>query len=70
MAETLQPRVPIQGNLDPQVLLVGGSAMKDAVHAIKSALNNGPFVFNLGHGVLPQTPTDHVAELVQLVREE
>ena len=70
VAETLQPHVPIQGNLDPQVLLVGGSAMKDAVHTIKSALNGGPFVFNLGHGVLPQTPTDHVAKLVQLVREE
>ena len=70
VAERLQPNVPIQGNLDPQVLLVGGSAMKAAVSEIKLALNGGPFVFNLGHGVLPQTPPKHVAELVQLVRED
>lgn len=68
--ERLQPNVAIQGNLDPQVLLVGGSAMKAAVSEIKLALSGGPFVFNLGHGVLPGTPLEHVAELVQLVREK
>ena len=70
IAKVLQPDVCIQGNLEPQILLVGGSVMKAAVREIKSALNNGPFVFNLGHGVLPQTPPEHVAELVQLVRED
>ena len=70
VAERLQPNVAIQGNLDPAVLLVGGSAMKAAVSEIKLALSSGPFVFNLGHGVLPQTPPEHVAELVQLVRED
>ena len=70
VAKVLQPDVCIQGNLDPQILLVGGRVMEAAVREIKNVLNNGPFVFNLGHGVLPQTPPEHVAELVQLVRED
>ena len=70
IATVLQPNVCVQGNLDPQILLVGGRMMEAAVREIKNVLNNGPFVFNLGHGVLPQTPPEHVAELVQLVRED
>ncbi len=66
--ERLQSRAPVQGNLDPQLLLAGGPTMVEATHAILSAFRNGPFVFNLGHGILPETPPDHVAELVQLVR--
>jgi len=66
--ERLQSRCPIQGNLDPQVLLAGGSAMVDASRAILAAFRDGPFVFNLGHGILPETPPDQVAELVKLVR--
>ena len=70
VAKVLQPDVCIQGNLDPQILLVGGRVMETEVREIKKALNNGPFVFNLGHGVLPKTPPEHVAKLVRLVREE
>ncbi len=66
--EPLQTRCPIQGNLDPQLLLAGGSAMADATHAILAAFRGGPFVFNLGHGILPETPPDHVAALIELVR--
>jgi uroporphyrinogen decarboxylase len=66
--EHLQTRTPLQGNLDPQLLLAGGSAMAEATRAILTAFRAGPFVFNLGHGILPETPPDHVAELVQLVR--
>lgn len=66
--ERLQSRCPVQGNLDPQLLLAGGSAMVDATHAILAAFRGGPFVFNLGHGILPETPPDQVAELVKLVR--
>ena len=70
VAKVLQPEACIQGNLDPQILQVGGRVMEAAVREIKKVLNNGPFVFNLGHGVLPQTPPEHVAQLVQLVRED
>jgi uroporphyrinogen decarboxylase len=66
--KTLQSIGPVQGNLDPALLLVGGAAMAEAVTALRRALGEGPFVFNLGHGVLPETPVEHVAELVALLR--
>jgi uroporphyrinogen decarboxylase len=68
--KTLQSVGPVQGNLDPVQLVVGGAAMGDAVTAIRGSLGQGPFIFNLGHGVLPETPVEHVAELVALVRRE
>ena len=64
----LQPHVTVQGNLDPVALLEGGEAMRSSTAGILDALGGGPFVFNLGHGVLPATPPDHVAALVELVR--
>lgn len=64
----LQPQVLVQGNLDNLALVAGGPAMTAAVFAILDTLAPGPFVFNLGHGVLPQTPPDHVAALTDLVR--
>jgi uroporphyrinogen decarboxylase len=67
-SQTLQPRHVLQGNLDPHVLLAGGAALATEVLRIRAALGGGAFIFNLGHGVLPETPPDHVAELVRLVR--
>lgn len=67
-AATLQRRCPVQGNLDPLVLVAGGEALRADVRRILSALGQGPFIFNLGHGVLPTTPPEHVALLVELVR--
>jgi uroporphyrinogen decarboxylase len=66
-ARRLQGRLCVQGNLDPVALLVGGAPLADGVRAIRRALAGGPFVFNLGHGVLPQTPPEHVAELARLL---
>ena len=67
-AEKLQQRTALQGNLDPLLLLEGGQAMREAAERILRILGKGPFVFNLGHGILPETPPEHVAELVKLVR--
>ncbi len=58
----------VQGNLDPMRLVAGGAALDDGVDAILRALGNGPFVFNLGHGVTPETPVEHVARMVERVR--
>ena len=69
-AEAVQPAAAVQGNLDPLVLAAGGRAMDEAVDGILSALGGGPFIFNLGHGVVPGTPTEHVAALVARVRGE
>ena len=58
-AARLQPHCTVQGNLDPVALLAGGAALRQAVRRILEALGHGPFVFNLGEGVLPQTPPEH-----------
>jgi uroporphyrinogen decarboxylase len=68
--KTLQSRGPVQGNLDPILLVTGGEAMRDRAAEIVTAFGSGPFVFNLGHGVLPETPPDHVAQLVEFVRNQ
>lgn len=60
--------VCLQGNLDPVALLAGGSRLRDEAARIVAELGRGPFVFNLGHGVLPDTDPEHVAALVAAVR--
>jgi uroporphyrinogen decarboxylase len=67
-AERLQQSVAVQGNLDPVILRAGGEQMDAAIDQIVERLSHGRFVFNLGHGVLPDTPPEHVARLVERVR--
>jgi uroporphyrinogen decarboxylase len=67
--DRLQPRLAVQGNLDPVLLVVGGAVLERAVGELRAALGSGPFVFNLGHGVLPQTPPENVAALARLLAE-
>jgi len=66
--EEIQTRRPVQGNLDPLVLLTGGEPLDRAIDAILEALAQRPFIFNLGHGVLPETPIAHVERLIARVR--
>jgi uroporphyrinogen decarboxylase len=66
--DCVQPLRPVQGNLDPLALLVGGAALDRAIDGILEAFAAGPFIFNLGHGVLPDTPVAHVERLVARVR--
>ena len=68
-ARTLQPLVPVQGNLDPVHLLTGGDAMILAAEKIIGDLSGGHFVFNLGHGINKETPVEHVEQLVKFIRE-
>ena len=68
VAAELQRLLPVQGNLDPIALVVGGEALERRTRGILDALAGGPFVFNLGHGVLPQTPVENVAAVVALVQ--
>jgi uroporphyrinogen decarboxylase len=67
-AKRLQREGAVQGNLDPQRLVAGGKALSDGVAAIVSALGDGPLVFNLGHGITPETPIAHVEAMVSQVR--
>jgi uroporphyrinogen decarboxylase len=64
----LGSRHVLQGNLDPIALIAGGDALNEAVDSILETTRQTPFIFNLGHGVLPETPLDHVAQLVERVR--
>jgi uroporphyrinogen decarboxylase len=63
----LQTVKPLQGNLDPELLLKGGADMKAGLGKIMNTFGN-KHIINLGHGVLPQTPPEHVAELVKFAR--
>ncbi len=67
-ARELQKHGAVQGNLDPKLLVAGGVVFDTAVERILSALGDGPFVFNLGHGVVPETPPENVARLGELIR--
>jgi uroporphyrinogen decarboxylase len=62
------PKTVLQGNLDPMALVAGRPALAEETTGLLRAMRGHPFVFNLGHGIVPQTPPEHVAELVRLVR--
>jgi uroporphyrinogen decarboxylase len=77
--ETVDPRwavkelpqgLPVQGNLDPLALIAGGEPMEAAVRRILDAFAGRPHIFNLGHGILPDTPIEHVERLIALVKGE
>lgn len=59
----------VQGNLDPLLLVAGGRQMEDRVRQTLATMHGTHFIFNLGHGIVPQTPPEHVARLVELVRK-
>lgn len=66
--KNLQTSLVLQGNLDPLLLVVGGDSLKSAVQSIHQEMKDRPYIFNLGHGILPQTPLVHVEECIRLVR--
>lgn len=67
-AEKVQPLACVQGNLDPIALVAGGSHLDAAIDRILTTLGKGPFVFNLGHGIVPHTPPENVLRLAERIR--
>ena len=67
-AKELPAGLPVQGNLDPLALLAGGDAMRSAVDSILDAFAARPHIFNLGHGILQDTPIDHVEAMLAYVK--
>lgn len=65
---TTSSAVTLQGNLDPLALVAGGEALDREVDAVLAAFKGRPHIFNLGHGILQQTPIEHVERLVSRVR--
>ena len=68
-ATHLQGKVAVQGNLDPVLLIAGGEAMDRAVLDLMDTLGKGPFIFNLGHGIIKETPPENVSRLAGLIRD-
>ena len=66
----LGSNVTLQGNLDPLALVAGGVALEDSVRRVRGAFEGAPYIFNLGHGILPETPIAHVERLIELVRAD
>ena len=66
--DNLQNILPVQGNLDPQILLEGGENLEKTTHHILETFSDKPFIFNLGHGIIKETPPQHVAQLCEMIR--
>jgi len=67
-AQAVPAGMALQGNLDPLALVAGGAALEAETRAILAAMRGRPYVFNLGHGIVPQTPPAHVTALMRLIR--
>jgi uroporphyrinogen decarboxylase len=67
--ERVQSKVAVQGNLDPLALIAGGTALDRAVDDVLENYASGRLIFNLGHGILPETPIAHVEQMVRRVRD-
>lgn len=68
-ASAIQPSVPVQGNLDPVCLMVGGDALILEIENIVANLSLGPFIFNLGHGIHKDTPVENVEQMVRFLQD-
>jgi uroporphyrinogen decarboxylase len=67
-ARELPARLPVQGNLDPLALIAGGEALQTSVRRILDAFAERPHIFNLGHGILQDTPVAHVQDMLAAVK--
>ena len=68
MRDKLQPHTVVQGNLDPMLLLHGGPQLEQRVKRIIETLSGGRHIFNLGHGIIKETPPEHVTQLMEYIR--
>jgi len=67
--ERVQSKVAVQGNLDPLALIAGGDALDRAIDGVLASYGQGRLIFNLGHGIQPETPIAHVERMLQRVRD-
>lgn len=67
-ANTLPAGFPVQGHLDPLLLIQGGERLDTRVNQLLDAYSDRPYIFNLGHGIRPETPIAHVERVLELIR--
>ncbi len=70
LAHQACPHAVLQGNLDPQLLIAGGEPLAQAVQQLKKSMQGKPWIANLGHGITPPTPPEHVAQFLSLLRND
>jgi uroporphyrinogen decarboxylase len=69
-ADSMLPAgLPVQGNMDPLRLVAGGAQMEARIEEIIAGFSGRPHIFNLGHGIVPETPIGHVERLVDIVKQ-
>lgn len=68
IGQNIQKITPIQGSLDPVKLVFGGEILENEVKSILKNYNKAPFIFNLGHGILPNTPLEHVYNMIDIIK--
>jgi uroporphyrinogen decarboxylase len=68
-AKNIQPKCTVQGNLDNTALVAGGDLMEKEIYKILEGFSGGSHIFNLGHGILPQTPPENVSRLVEIINK-
>jgi len=66
--EQAPANMPLQGNLDPQLLVAGGKVLEQGARHVVESFRSGPHIFNLGHGITPNASPENVADLVQIVK--
>ncbi|MCL4129512.1 UNVERIFIED_CONTAM: hypothetical protein GTU68_016430 [Idotea baltica] len=69
VSAALPKDLPVQGHLDPLLLIEGGPRLDDRVRELVAAYRNRPHIFNLGHGIRPETPIAHVEQVIRTLRE-
>jgi uroporphyrinogen decarboxylase len=67
-AENLQPKMCVQGNLDPSLLVTGGEKLIAETKRVVDTFKNGPHIFNLGHGITPDAPPENVCKMIEAIR--
>jgi uroporphyrinogen decarboxylase len=67
-SEMFQAKLAVQGNVDPLALLAGAGALDREVDEVLKEFSSGPHIFNLGHGILPETPVAHVERMLKRIR--
>ena len=69
VTQNIPKEIVIQGNIDPVCLIAGGDVLKREVDFLLNLITTRPYIFNLGHGILPETPQQNVAEIISYIRE-
>ncbi len=66
--DVLQPKITVQGNLDPMLLVTGGPALENETGRLLDILGDGPYIFNLGHGITPDGDPANVEKMLKVIR--